>query len=393
MNLHEYQTKQILAKYGIPVPRGHLAETPEQAGEAFRKLGGAVAVVKAQVHAGGRGKGGGIKLAKSESEAVDTARKMLGMRLVTHQTGAEGKLVRKVYVEEGCEIARELYVAAVLDRKLGRPVLMASTQGGMDIEEVAAKSPEAIVREPADLRYGLQPFQARRLAYALGLSGDAFGAATKFLPALMRAFLECDASLVEINPLVVTKAGGLIPLDAKMGIDDRALARHADLEALRDVGEEDPTEYEAGKAGLSYVSLDGNIGCMVNGAGLAMSTMDIIKYAGGMPANFLDVGGGANKDQVKTAFKLLLANPGVKAVLINIFGGILKCDVLAQGIVDAVKEVDVKVPLVVRLEGTNVGKGREILAKSGLKITSAKDMGDAARKVVDAAKQQTTNDK
>ena len=388
MNLHEYQTKQVLAKYGIPTLAGRVAESPEQAAEAYRAIGSAVAIVKAQIHAGGRGKGGGVKLVRSADEARDVALKLLGRSLVTPQTGPQGRIVRKVLVEAGCDIGRELYLGCVLDRRLGQPVLMASKQGGMEIEEVAARDPAAILKQPIDVGYGLQPFQGRALGFGLGLEGDTFKAFTAMAAAVARMFIQCDCSLLEINPLVVTKEGGIVALDGKMGIDDRALdlKKQPELEAMRDVHEEDPIEHEAASYGLNYVSMEGTIGCMVNGAGLAMSTMDIIKLAGGSPANFLDVGGGANKDQVKKAFKLLLANPTVKAVLINIFGGILKCDVLAQGIVDAVKEIHVAIPIVVRLEGTNVEAGRKILAESGLKIISAADMGDAAKKVIEAAR-------
>src|SRR5262245_36274679 len=387
MNLHEYQTKQVLARYGIPTLAGRVAESPEQAAEAFRALGSAVAIVKAQIHAGGRGKGGGVKLVRSADEARDIALKLLGRSLVTPQTGPQGRIVRKVLVETGCNIGRELYLGCVLDRRLGQPVLMASKQGGMEIEEVAARDPAAILKQPFDVGYGLQPFQGRALGFGLGLEGDTFKAFTAMAAAVARMFIQCDCSLLEINPLVVTKEGGIVALDGKMGIDDRALElkKQPELEAMRDVHEEDPIEHEAASYGLNYVSMEGNIGCMVNGAGLAMSTMDIIKLAGGAPANFLDVGGGANKDQVKKAFKLLLANPTVKAVLINIFGGILKCDVLAQGIVDAVKEIHVAIPIVVRLEGTNVEAGRKILGESGLKIIAAADMADAAKKVIESA--------
>jgi len=400
VNLHEFQAKEVFRKYGIPVSKGFVAETPDQAAEAFTKLEGPVAVVKSQIHAGGRGKGtvyekdlktvrlqGGVKLVKSAAEAKDIASKILGYPLVTKQSGPQGRIVRRVYVEAGCEIERELYFGAVLDRKAGKPVLMASTQGGMEIEEVAHKDPNAIVKEHWDIGYGLQGYQARRLGYALGLSGESFKQFYRMAMAVTKMFAEKDCTLLEINPLVVTKKGDVVALDGKMGIDDRAieLKKQAELEAMRDVSEEDPVEYEAASYGLNYVSMEGNIGCMVNGAGLAMATMDIIKQAGGAPANFLDVGGGANKDQVKKAFKLLLANPEVKALFINIFGGILRCDVLAQGIVDAVKEVDVKIPIVVRLEGTNVEIGREILKNSGLKITAAADMGDGAKKVIEAA--------
>jgi len=387
MNLHEFQTKQVLAKHGIPTLPGRVAESPEQAAEAFRALGGPVAVVKAQIHAGGRGKGGGVKLVRGAEEARDVASKLLGKSLVTPQTGPRGRLVRRVLVEAGCDIGRELYLGCILDRRLGLPVLMASKQGGVEIEEVAARDPDAILKQPFDVGYGLQPFQGRALGFGLGLEGETFKAFTAMAAAVARMFVERDCTLLEINPLVVTKQGGIVALDGKMGIDDRALElkKQPELEAMRDVHEEDPIEHEAATYGLNYVSMDGNIGCMVNGAGLAMSTMDIIKLAGGSPANFLDVGGGANKDQVKKAFKLLLANPSVKAVLINIFGGILKCDVLAQGIVDAVKEIQVSVPIVVRLEGTNVEAGRKILKESGLKIIPAADMADAAKKVIEAA--------
>jgi len=400
VNLHEFQAKEVFRKYGIPVSKGIVVETPDQAAEAYSKLESPVAVVKSQIHAGGRGKGtvyekdlktvrlqGGVKLVKSAAEAKDIASKILGYPLVTKQSGPHGRVVRRVYVEAGCDIDRELYFGAVLDRKAGKPVLMASTQGGMEIEEVAHKDPNAIMKEHWDIGYGLQGYQARRIAYALGLSGESFKQFTKMAMAVTKMFVEKDCTLLEINPLVVTKKGDVLALDGKMGIDDRAieLKKQPELEAMRDVNEEDPVEYEAASYGLNYVSMEGNIGCMVNGAGLAMATMDIIKQAGGSPANFLDVGGGANKDQVKKAFKLLLANPEVKALFINIFGGILRCDVLAQGIVDAVKEVDVKIPIVVRLEGTNVEIGREILKSSGLKITAAADMGDGARKVIEAA--------
>jgi succinyl-CoA synthetase beta subunit len=400
MNLHEFQAKQVLSKRGFPVLPGHVAETPALAAEAFTKLGGPVAVVKSQIHAGGRGKGtvyekdlktvrlqGGVKVVRSAEEARAIAEKILGHPLVTKQSGPKGRIVRRVYVEGGCDIARELYLGIVLDRKAGRPALMASQQGGMEIEEVAAKDPSAILKEHFDVGHGLQAYQARRLAYGLGLSGEGFKAFARLAPALCRIYVECDCSLIEINPLVVTTAGGIVALDAKMSIDERAidLKKQPELAALRDVSEEDPIEHEATAAGLNYVSMEGNIGCMVNGAGLAMATMDIIKQAGGAPANFLDVGGGANKEQVKTAFKLLLANPDVKAVFINIFGGILRCDVLAQGIVDAVKEVEVKIPVVVRLEGTNVEIGRQILKDSGLKIIPAADMGEGARRAIEAA--------
>jgi len=396
MNLHEYQAKQILSRYGIPVLPGIVAETADQAADAFRKLAVPMTAVKVQTHAGGRGKGaiyekdlktlriqGGVKLARSADEARDLAGKMLGGTLVTIQTGPKGRVIHKVLVAAGADIARELYLGCVLDRKIGKPVLMASAEGGVEIEEIARTNPSAILRQPFDIAHGLRPFQARLLAWGLGLSGDPFKQFCAMAHAICRMYVERDCSLLEINPLILTKQGQVIALDCKMGIDDRAieLKKQPEVAEMRDVAEEDPIEHEAHTYGLSYVSMDGNIGCMVNGAGLAMSTMDIIQLSGAKPANFLDVGGGANKEQVKKAFKLLLANPAVKAVLINIFGGILRCDVLAQGIVDAVKEIEVRVPIVVRLEGTNVEKGREILASSGLKLTAATDMNDAAQKV------------
>ncbi len=400
MNLHEFQAKEIFRSHGLPVLPGHVAETPEQAADAFARLSVPVAVVKSQIHAGGRGKGtvyekdlktvrlqGGVKVVRSAAEAREVAAKILGYPLVTRQTGPQGRVVRRVYVEAGCEVERELYLGIVLDRRAGRPVLMASREGGVEIEEVAARAPEAILKEHFDAGHGLQAFQARKVAFALGLGGEAFKQFVRMAPALGRLYVERDLTLVEINPLVVTRQGQVVALDAKAAVDDRALElkRQPALEALRDVSEEDPLEYEAHRNGLNYVSMDGNIGCMVNGAGLAMATMDIIKQAGGAPANFLDVGGGASKDQVKKAFQLLLANPSVRAVFVNIFGGILRCDVLAQGIVDAVKEVEVKVPVIVRLEGTNVEAGREILKSSGLKIVAAADMADGARKAIEAA--------
>ncbi len=400
MNLHEFQAKEVFRKHGIPVPPGHVAETPQQAAEAFTKLGAPAAALKSQIHAGGRGKGviyekdlktvrlkGGVHLVKSADQARDLAAKILGHPLVTKQSGPQGRTVRRVYIEAACEIDKELYLGAVLDRGEGRPVLMASREGGVEIEEVAARSPEAIIREHWNTGEGLRPFQARRVGFALGLEPKAVAQFAKMAMGLARLFVDCDCSLLEINPLVVTKSGDVIALDAKMGIDDRAMEvkRQPDLEAMRDISEEDPLEHEANVHGLSYVTMEGNIGCLVNGAGLAMATMDIIKHAGGEPANFLDVGGGASEDQVKMAFRLLLANKGVKAVLINIFGGILQCDTLARGIVNAVKEIEVKVPVVVRLEGNNVEEGRVILGSSGLKIIPASDMGDAARKVVKEA--------
>jgi succinyl-CoA synthetase beta subunit len=385
MNLHEYQTKQILAENKVAVPKGKVAKSPAEAASAFKELGLASAAVKVQIHAGGRGKAGGIKVVKSAPEAEAAAKELLGKRMKTYQTGPEGLPVNAVLVEEGVKSTRELYVGMTLDRSKGMLVMMVSKHGGMDIEEIARTKPESIVKEYVETA-GLKPYQARKLAYALELDGELFKAGVSTLTALARVYLARDASLMEINPLAVTDDGRLMALDGKLNIDDRAASLKPELEALRDKSQEDPTEVAANEIGLNYVSMNGNIGCMVNGAGLAMATMDIIKFHGGTPANFLDVGGGANKDQIVKAFKLLLANPSVKAVLINIFGGILKCDVLAQGVVDAVKEVQLKLPLVVRMEGTNVDKGREILKTSGLKITAAMDMTDAAQKVVAAAR-------
>jgi succinyl-CoA synthetase beta subunit len=385
MNIHEYQAKELLAKFGVAVPRGHVAYTAAEAVEAARRLGGSVSVVKAQIHAGGRGKGGGVKLAKSPEQAGELFTQMHGMQLVTHQTGPQGQKVRKVYVEEGCDIARELYLGVTLDRGSGRNTFMASSEGGVEIEEVAAKDPEKILRASIDPVVGLAAFQARDLAFGLGLSGASVNSFAKFATAMYNAYVATDASIVEINPLVVTKQGEVIALDAKINFDDNALYRHKDLSALRDPDEEDPREAQAKEHDLSYVGLEGNIGCMVNGAGLAMSTMDMIKLAGGQPANFLDVGGGADEAKVTAAFKILLADPQVKAVLVNIFGGIMKCDVIAAGIIAAAKQVKLSVPLVVRLEGTNVEQGKALLASSGLAIIPADDLGDAARKAVKAA--------
>ena len=383
MKIHEYQAKEILRRHGVAVPRGLLASSPEEAEAAAGQLGGTI-VVKAQIHAGGRGKGGGVKLAHSPAEARQHAQAMLGMMLKTPQTGPAGQRVRKVYVEEGCRIARELYLGLTLDRDAGRMALMASTEGGMDIEEVAAHQPEKILREWIDPLIGLAGFQARRVAFKLGLSGDAVGAFVRFATGLYQACLATDASLVEVNPLVVTAEGGVLALDAKMNFDDNALFRHKEIVALRDPDEEDPKEALAKEHDLSYIALHGNIGCMVNGAGLAMATMDVIQLAGGQPANFLDVGGGADEAKVTNAFKILLSDPDVKGVLVNIFGGIMKCDVIANGIVAAARQVSLQIPLVVRLEGTNVELGRKILAESGLAITPADDLGDAARKAVAA---------
>jgi succinyl-CoA synthetase beta subunit len=386
VKIHEYQAKSIFARHGVPIPKGEVAFTPAEAAEIARRLGGGTVVVKAQIHAGGRGKGGGVKLAKNADEAERVARDLIGMTLKTHQTGPEGRVVSRVLVEEGLAIARELYLGLVLDRAAGRPVVMASAAGGVDIEEVAAKTPAAIFKEYIQPGTGLIPFQARKLAFALGLDGAQANKFTKVVMSLYEAFVATDASLVEINPLVVTQGGDLLALDAKMSFDDNALYRHPEIREYRDLGEEDPLEIEASKFSLNYIRLDGSIGCMVNGAGLAMATMDIIKLAGGQPANFLDVGGGANAEQIRNAFKILMADKNVRAVLINIFGGILRCDVLASGVIAAVKELDVKVPIVVRMEGTNVDEGKRMLKESGLNFSNADGMGDAAEKVVALAK-------
>ncbi len=385
MNVHEFQGKEILKRYGVPVPAGRVASTPEEAEAIAKELGGGTVVVKAQIHAGGRGKGGGVKVAKSPGEVKEAARKILGMNLVTHQTGPQGKTVNRVLVEQGCDIARELYLGVAIDRATEKIVVMACAEGGVEIEEIAARTPEKILKAYVDPLLGIQAFQARQLAFGLGLPKEQVGKAVKFILALTRAFVEKDASLAEINPLVVTKQGDLLALDAKMNFDANALFRHPDIEAMRDTTEEDPRELEASTFDLSYVSLDGNIGCMVNGAGLAMATMDSIKLYGGSPANFLDVGGGATQEKVSAAFKLILADPQVKAILVNIFGGIMRCDVIARGIVAAAKEVNLKVPLVVRLEGTNAEEGKKILADSGLRITSATGMKEAAQRAVAAA--------
>jgi succinyl-CoA synthetase beta subunit len=385
VKIHEYQAKELLRKYGVAVPRGYLAATPFEAEGAARQLGGGICAVKAQIHAGGRGKGGGIRLARSPEEARQHADEMLGMMLRTPQTGPDGQEVRKVYIEEGCRIARELYLGMTLDRESGRVTVMASTEGGVDIEEVAQHQPEKILKERVYPLTGLLPFQARRLAFALGLTGETVNAFVRFAIGLYSAYAATDASLAEINPLVVTVGGEVLALDAKMNFDDNALYRHAEVAAMRDPDEEDPKENAAKEHDLSYIALDGDIACMVNGAGLAMATMDIIKLAGGQPANFLDVGGGADEEKVTAAFKILLSDPRVKAVLVNIFGGIMKCDVIANGIVAAAKQVGLTIPLVVRLEGTNVEKGKEILAQSDLDIIAADDLGDAARKAVAAA--------
>lgn len=388
MNIHEYQAKEILEKYGVAVPKGSVAFTPDEAEEASKCLlkNSSVCVVKAQIHAGGRGKAGGVKLAKSHQEARQYADAMLGKKLVTHQTVPEGKEVKKVYIEEGCQIARELYLGMVVDRAKQRVVVMASQEGGVEIEEVAARSPEKILKEYIDPAVGLIPFQARKLTFGLGIDKPLVNKAVKFMTGLYNAFVESDCSMAEINPLVITKDGNIIALDAKMGFDDNGLFRHKEIHEMRDLDEEDPKEIEASRYSLNYVALDGNIGCMVNGAGLAMATMDIIKLYGGMPANFLDVGGGATKEQVAVAFKILLSDEKVKAVLINIFGGIMRCDIIAEGVIAAAKEVGVKVPLVVRLQGTNVDLGRKILSESGLDIITADKMNEAAEKVVTAIK-------
>jgi succinyl-CoA synthetase beta subunit len=387
MNIHEFQAKQILAKYGVATLRNAVASSSEETVAAVNKLGGSGPwVVKAQIHAGGRGKGGGVKLVKSADEAGAFAKSILGKPLVTHQTGPQGRVVHRVIVEEGCKIARELYLGLTLDRATSLVTVIASSEGGVEIEEVAAKTPEKILREPINPVVGLQAYQARKLGKALGIPAKSFGKLAKFLAGLYEAYVATDAALVEINPLVLTDDGDLIALDAKMGFDDNALFRHADVKELRDPNEEDPREQEAAKFDLSYIALDGTIGCMVNGAGLAMATMDIIKYAGGEPANFLDVGGGASEEKVAAAFRIILADPTVKGVFINIFGGIMRCDVLAAGVVKAAKEMKLTVPVVVRMEGTNVKEGKQILADSGLNIITAADMADGAKKVVAAAK-------
>jgi succinyl-CoA synthetase beta subunit len=385
MKIHEYQGKELFRTYNIPVPNGIVATTPEEAREAATRLGTHVVVVKAQIHAGGRGKGGGIKIAKSPDEAAQKAAELLGKPLVTPQTGPEGRIVHKVLVEQGLDIAKEYYLGIVLDRQASMPVIMASAEGGMDIETLAKERPEALIRFHVRDRE-IQPYQARRFAYGIGVPTASIPKAMSFLTQLFKLFIEKDASLAEINPLLLTKQGDILALDAKINFDDSALFKHPEIAALRDTDEEDPLEVEASKFGLNYVKLEGNVGCMVNGAGLAMATMDIIKLAGGQPANFLDVGGGAKKDQIVNAFRILTSDPDVKAVLINIFGGILRCDVLAQGVVDAASELHLTLPVVVRMEGTNVEKGREILRTSGLKFSVADSMKDAAEKVVALAK-------
>jgi len=389
MKIHEYQAKGILKKYGVDVPRGEMATSREEAEAAAKNLfaaGASGVVVKAQIHAGGRGKGGGVKIAKSMSEAGEIAAKMLGMKLVTHQTGPEGRIVRRLLIEETLHIEKELYLGILVDRAEAKPVFMASAAGGMEIEQVAAENPNAILKQHIDPGMGLEPFQARKIAFQLGLKPQQINPAVQFLTGLYRAFLDTDASLVEINPFIACTDGRLFALDAKINFDDNALFRHSDIRELRDITEEDPLEVEASKYSLNYIKLDGNVGCMVNGAGLAMATMDIIKYAGGMPADFLDVGGGANAEQVTHAFEILLSDKNVKAVLINIFGGILRVDTLATGVVAAAKKTNIQLPIVLRLEGTNVEAGREILKQSELNFTVAETMKDAAEKVVAAAR-------
>jgi len=381
MKIHEYQAKELFSKYGVPIPRGGVAFTVDEALAVARSLGTYPVVLKAQIHAGGRGKGGGVKLAKSEEEVKQYAKELIGMRLVTHQTGPEGKIVRKILVEEGLPISQELYLGMLPDRRTGTIAMMASLAGGMDIEEVAAKEPEKIITVNVDPLIGLQPFHTRQLVYGLGLSPDISKIFTSMVSNLYRLFMNYDCSLVEINPLVITSDGRLIALDAKVNFDDNGLFRHKDILAYRDLDEEDPFEVEASKYNLNYIKMDGNVGNMVNGAGLAMATMDLIKLAGAEPANFLDVGGGASAEMVENGFRIILSDPNVKAVLINIFGGILRCDVLAQGIVEAAKKVEVKVPVVIRMEGTNVEKGRDILQQSGLNLIVATDLNDAAQKI------------
>jgi succinyl-CoA synthetase beta subunit len=396
MNIHEYQAKALLAKFGVPLLKGGVAYTKDEAMDVARRLGTPVVVVKSQIHAGGRGKGrfkndpngkGGVRVVKSVDEVGAEAAKMLGHELVTKQTGPTGKIVKRLYIEEGCDIKRELYLSMLVDRTAGRITVIASTEGGMDIETVAAETPDKIVKQSIDPTAGFQGYQGRKLGFALGLEGKQVGAFVTMLGQLYKAYTDLDASLIEINPMVVTGAGAVLALDAKMTFDDNALFRHSDLESLRDEDEEDPAEIEAAKYALNYVKLDGQIGCMVNGAGLAMATMDIIKLYGSEPANFLDVGGGATKERVTAAFKIILKDPNVEGILVNIFGGIMRCDVIAEGVVAAAREVNLHVPLVVRLEGTNVDLGKKILKESGLKITSAENLGDAAEKIVKAVKE------
>jgi len=391
MKIHEYQAKEILKKFGVAVPKGRVAFTPEEAVEVAKEIGGNVWFVKAQIHAGGRGKAGGIKLARSYDEVYEHAKNMLGAKLVTYQTGPEGKIVKKVLVEQGLSIQKELYVGITLDRSTSRNVVMVSSEGGVEIEQIAAESPEKILKEYVDPKVGFMPYQARRLAFGLGLDGEAFKNAVKFLLALYKAYEETDASLAEINPLVLTTDGQVLALDAKMNFDDNALFRHPEIVEMRDIDEEDPLEVEASKYNLNYIRLKGNVGCMVNGAGLAMATMDLIKLAGGEPANFLDVGGGAKAETVEQGFRIILSDPNVKAILINIFGGIVRCDRVAQGVVEAARKVGVNVPVVVRLEGTNAEEGAKILKESGLNFIVANGFKDAAEKVVNVLKELGIN--
>jgi len=387
MNIHEYQAKALLKEYGASVLGGGIAYTADEAEQVAKDLGGPVWVVKAQIHAGGRGKGGGVKVVKSVEDVKQVASEMIGMNLVTHQTGPAGKEVNQVYIEDGCAIANELYVSIVVDRESSRVAIIASSEGGMDIEEVAAEAPEKIITVTIDPASGLSGFHCRKVAFGMGLTGKAAGGVAKVIAALYKAFMDKDAAMLEINPLVVTEDDDVVVLDAKMGFDGNSLYRHKDVQELRDPTEEDPMELEAAKHELNYIKLDGSIGCMVNGAGLAMSTMDIIKLKGGSPANFLDVGGGATRERVTEAFKIIMSDPNVEGILVNIFGGIMRCDVIAEGVVAAAKELSLKVPLIVRLEGTNVEKGKEIMANSGINIISASDLGDAAVKAVAAVKE------
>ncbi|WP_374031555.1 ADP-forming succinate--CoA ligase subunit beta [Bdellovibrio bacteriovorus] len=386
MNIHEYQAKEVLRKFGVATLKGKLAHSPEEAVAAAKEIGGSVWVVKAQIHAGGRGKGGGVKVAKSLDEVSEYTKKMIGMTLVTHQTGPEGKVVQKVFIEQGCNIAKEYYVACLIDRATGRAAMMASSEGGMDIEEVAEHNPDAIKKVDIDPTVGLMPFQARELAFQIGMEPAIVNKAVKFFAGLYNAFVATDCSIAEINPLVVTKEGDVLCLDAKMNFDSNSLYRHPDIVEMRDLNEEEPSEIEASKFDLAFIKLDGNIGCLVNGAGLAMATLDIIKLHGAEPANFLDVGGGANKEKVTEAFKIILKDKNVKGILVNIFGGIMKCDIIAEGVIAASKELGLKVPLVVRLEGTNVELGKKMLKESGLNITPADNLTDAAKKIVAAVK-------
>jgi succinyl-CoA synthetase beta subunit len=386
MNIHEYQAKEVLRRYGVATLKGKVVASASEALAAAKEMGGNIWVVKAQIHAGGRGKGGGVKVAKSFDEVRDWTQKMIGMTLVTHQTGPEGKKVQKVFIEQGCDIAKEYYVACLVDRVTGRVAMMASSEGGMDIEEVAEKTPEKILKVDIDPATGLVPFQARQLAFGIGMPADSVNKATQFFMGLYKAFIDCDCSIAEINPLVLTKENEVLALDAKMNFDSNGLYRHKDIMEYRDLNEEDPTEIEASKYDLAFIKLEGNIGCLVNGAGLAMATLDIIKLHGESPANFLDVGGGANKEKVTAAFRIILKDPNVKGILVNIFGGIMKCDVIAEGVIAASKEASLKVPLVVRLEGTNVELGKKLLKESGLNIIPADDLTDAAKKIVAAVR-------